>query len=79
MNMSIGIVLANSLWFIPIALLAVVLFKAVRKGLLRYRVSRQANQIRTCSIDTDCPPNHICVKGLCVPESKLEELISSLA
>ena len=77
--MSIGVVLANSLWFIPVALLAFVLFKAVKKGLIRYRISGQVSQISTCSIDTDCPPDHVCVKGLCVPESILEEFISSLA
>ena len=77
--MSIGILLANSLWFIPVALLAFVLFKAVKKGLLRYRISEQITQIRTCSIDTDCPPDHVCVKGLCVPESILDEFFSSLA
>ena len=79
MNTSIGIILAHSLWFVPIALLAVVLFKAVMKGYKEYRVIGRSDEMMTCSIDTDCPPDHICIKGLCIPESKLEELISTMA
>ena len=71
MNTSIGIVLANSLWFVPVALLAVVLFKAAMNGYKQYRFFGRS--------DIDCPPDHVCVRGRCIPESKLEELISSMA
>jgi hypothetical protein len=63
---------------IAIVLLGVVLYKAAKKGFIQYRIPGNANKVRMCSIDTDCPPNHICVKGLCVPESKLDEFISLL-
>jgi len=75
----IGIVLANSLLFIPTALLAFVLYKAARNGLQQYQVIKDPIDILTCSIDTDCPPDHVCIKGRCIPEAKLEELLSSMA
>ena len=79
MNTSIGIVLANSLWFVPVALLAVVLFKAAMNGYKQYRFFGRSEEMMTCSIDIDCPPDHVCIRGCCIPESKLEELISSMA
>ena len=77
--MNIGIVFANSLWFIPIVLLAFVLFKAAKNGLKQYKVIIQSSHMMACSIDIDCPPDHVCIKGRCIPESKLEELLSSMA
>lgn len=79
MNMSIGIVLANSLLLVPVAFLAIILFKAARNGFRRYGVITRSSEMLTCSIDNDCPPEHICIKGRCIPESKLEELIESMA
>ena len=77
--MSIGIVLANSLWFIPTVVLTFVLYKAARNGLKQYQIIANPINELTCSIDTDCPPDHVCIKGRYVPESKLEELLSSMA
>ena len=77
--MSIGIILANSLWFIPTIVLAFVLYKAAWNGLKQYQIIAQPANMMTCSIDTDCPPDHVCIKGKCVPETKLEELLSSMA
>ncbi|UCC16927.1 MAG: hypothetical protein JSU58_11320 [Dehalococcoidales bacterium] len=77
--MSVGIVLAHSLWFIPTILLAVVLIKAAKNGYKGFGLNiRQSNEMKVCSIDSDCPPEHICIQGLCIPESKLKELISSM-
>ena len=77
--MSIGIVLAHSLWFVPMIVLAFVLYKAARNGFKQYQINTNPINVLTCSIDIDCPPEHVCVKGRCIPESKLEKLLSSMA
>lgn len=81
MNMTgLGVVLANGLWFVPVVLLVVVLYIAARHGYKKYRTNKEEiGEILTCSIDSDCPPEHICIKGLCIPESKFKEMFSSMA
>lgn len=34
-----------------------------------YRAIKGRSRKMVCSIDTDCPPGHICVDGVCVPVS----------
>ena len=49
-----------------IVLLPVVYIWYLNSGGIYYLVKGRSRKL-VCSADTECPPGHICVDGICVP------------
>ena len=55
----------------PVAFIWYINVGGILTAIKSWRVEKQFEKTPsnlTCSVDTDCPPGHVCLSGRCVPQ-----------
>jgi hypothetical protein len=60
-----ALVIVGAFIFLPVAYIWYLTIGGTYQLILSRRISKLS-----CAIDTDCPPGHTCVGGICVPANE---------